>query len=304
MLFVSEKQMSRQQHSTCMTKNNRTRSTGKRYPCSTEPKLYGRESWGRPSTYGKDNRKWTETLGWNIPKHGTPFCSTQKKSNGLWHSCTPVPFLWCITTVQSPFLNLAPTTLHYFTDLLSAFFNESLASGQLPEEFKSGLLLPIFKSGKTDSQKAENYRGISLTYILSKVLERIVHSQLCDHFQTSGTFSDSQYGFRRNHSCSDLLVSTIDDWLLARDRKLNTAIVFLDLKKAFDNVRHQNLLQCLQNAGIGGTVLRWIHHFLTDRYYQLPGNWPRWTPKRQQSTLHVQQRCPPGERIRTTLLQC
>ena len=163
------------------------------------------------------------------------------------------------------------------SDSLSAFFNESLASGQLPEEFKSGLLLPIFKSGKTNSQRAENYRGISLTCILSKVLERIVHSQLCDHFQSSGTLSDSQYGFRRNHSCSDLLVSTIDDWLLARDRKLNTAIVFLDLKKAFDNVRHQNLLQCLQNADIGGTVLRWIHHFLTDRYYQLigPGEPPR-----------------------------
>ena len=114
--------------------------------------------------------------------------------------------------------------------MLSAFFNESLASGQLPDEFKSGLLLPIFKSGKTDSQKADIYRGISLTCILSKVLERIVHWQLCDHFRSSGTFSDSQYGFRRNHSCSDLLVSTIDDWLLARDRKLNTAIVFLDLK--------------------------------------------------------------------------
>ena len=161
------------------------------------------------------------------------------------------------------------TAAAQISDSLSAFFNESLASGQLPEKFKSGLLLPIFKSGKTDSQKAENPRGISLTCILSKVLESIVHSQLCDHLQSSGTLSDCQYGFRRNHSCSDLLVSTIDDWLLARNRKLNTAIVFLDLKKAFDNDRHQNLLQCLQNAGIGGTVLRWIHHFLTDRYYQL-----------------------------------
>ena len=55
------------------------------------------------------------------------------------------------------------TAAAQISDSLSAFFNESLASGQLPEEFKSGLLLPIFKSGKTDSQKAENYRRISLT---------------------------------------------------------------------------------------------------------------------------------------------
>ena len=69
--------------------------------------LYGRKSWGRPSTYRKDNRNWTDTLSQNIPKHGTPFCSTKKKkqkSNSSWHSCTQVPFLWCITTVQSPFL--------------------------------------------------------------------------------------------------------------------------------------------------------------------------------------------------------
>ena len=71
------------------------------------------------------------------------------------------------------------TAAAQISDSLSAFFlNESLASGQLPEEFKSGRLLPIFESGKTNSQKAENYRGISLTCILSKVLESIVHSQL------------------------------------------------------------------------------------------------------------------------------
>ena len=157
------------------------------------------------------------------------------------------------------------------------------------------------KSGKTDSQKPENYRGISLTCILSKVLEKIVHSQSCDHFQSSGTFSDSQYGFRCNHSCSDLLVSTIDDWLLARDRKLNTSIVFLDLTKAFDNVRHQ--ISCSVYRMQALEVQFWDGYttFSPDTHFST--NWPRWTPKGQQSTLHVQQRCPPGERSRTTLVQ-
>ena len=90
------------------------------------------------------------------------------------------------------------TAAAQISDSLSAFFNKSLASGQLPEEFKSGLLLPYFKSGKTNWQKAENYRGISLTCILSKVLESIVHSQLyvtiynlLAHFQTVSMVFDA-----------------------------------------------------------------------------------------------------------------
>ena len=47
--------------------------------------------------------------------------------------------------------------------------------------------------------------------------------------ESSGALSTSQFGFRRGHSCSDLLLSLVDDWLSARDAKLCTAVVFLDL---------------------------------------------------------------------------
>ena len=72
---------------------------------------------------------------------------------------------------------------------LSVLFNESLASGEMPDDFKHGLLRPIFKPDKTDSQQAANYRGITLNSILSKVLERIVHSQLCDHLKLTKSIS-------------------------------------------------------------------------------------------------------------------
>ena len=78
---------------------------------------------------------------------------------------------------------------------------------------------------------------------------------------TAACLSTSQFGFRRGHSCSDLLLSVVDDWLSARDSKLCTAVVFLDLTKAFDNVDHQSLLLLLQKCEIGGTVLSWIKNF-------------------------------------------
>ena len=42
--------------------------------------------------------------------------------------------------------------------------------------------------------------------------------------------------FRKGRFCADLLTATVDDWLLAHDRKLTIAIVLLDLSKAFDKM--------------------------------------------------------------------
>ena len=53
-----------------------------------------------------------------------------------------------------------------------------------------------------------------------------------------------------------LLLTVIDDWLLAQDKNQCTAVVFLDLSKAFDNVLHDRLLTTLEQIGISGTALR------------------------------------------------
>ena len=97
------------------------------------------------------------------------------------------------------------------------------------------------------------------------MLERIVGNQITAYLQQRNSLAESQYGFRKGHNCADLLTVAVDDWLLARDKKLHTAVVFIDLKKAFDNVQHQLLLLKLQQHGIGGTVLAWFWNYLSQR---------------------------------------
>ena len=72
-------------------------------------------------------------------------------------------------------------------------------------------------------------------------------------------------------SCAGLLLATIDDWLITKDHKMSTSIVFIDLSKAFDNVRHDKLLIKLQKLGVSGTVLKWIHNFLRNRMQKVCG---------------------------------
>ena len=165
--------------------------------------------------------------------------------------------------------DITPSELKMVADKISStvsiLFNESLSSGLLPTQFKMAKLFPLLKPGKKDTSLPSNHRGISLTCILSKVMEKIVHEQVTDYLTECGALSEDQYGFRKGRSCPDLLLTAVDDWCLAKDTKQYTAVAFVDLSKAFDCVRHDLLLQTLQSHGLGGTVLKWFHHYLTDR---------------------------------------
>ena len=155
---------------------------------------------------------------------------------------------------------------------LATLFNESLETGEIPSDFKVGNIIPIFKSGKKDVTAPENYRGISLTPLVSKVLERIVFDEVSAFLSNRKLLSKFHFGFRASHSCSDLLLATLDDWLQARDKKQYTTAVFIDLSKAFDNVLHEHLLLTLQACGISGTALRWFRNFLYDRQQRVVVN--------------------------------
>ena len=95
--------------------------------------------------------------------------------------------------------------------------------------------------------------------------EKVVKLQLLEHFDSQITFSDFQFGFRKSRSTEQLLALAVISWLCARDKGLVTAIIFIDLSKAFDRVTHQQLLLQLHGAGISGSALRWFVSYLTER---------------------------------------
>ena len=199
--------------------------------------------------------------------HSTTFCPSHlRKLLVCYHNWTQWSHPALIDFI-SPF-ELTVACCHISTQL-ATLFNESLATGTLPTEFKSGIISPILKPGKRDNSTPYSYRGISLTCVLSKLLEKIAHQQLESYFKKQGAKHENPYGFRKGRSCADLLLGAIDDWMIAKDRKLSTAIVFIDLSKAFDNVQHDKLLLKLQKLGVGGTVLKWLHSYLCNRNRKL-----------------------------------
>ena len=76
---------------------------------------------------------------------------------------------------------------------------------------------------------------------------------------------EAQSGFRKHHSCQTALIKLINDWLSHIDRGNIVAAIFFDLKKAFDVVDHEILLQKLALYGVGGTSLHWFESYLSNR---------------------------------------
>ena len=145
-----------------------------------------------------------------------------------------------------------------------------MSSGTLPRDWTAANIIPIYKKG--ERCLACNYRPISLTSIVVKVMERIICKQLISALVRSGHIGENQFGFRANRSTVTLLLSAIHDWSLCLERRSSTHCVFLDFAKVFDSVPHEHLLLKLQCLGITGQFLQWVRSFLTSRFQRVVVN--------------------------------
>ena len=75
-----------------------------------------------------------------------------------------------------------------------------------------------------------------------------------------------QYEFRANHSTSHALTDVLTSLYDNINDGNYTALLFFDLKKAFDTVNHKTLLTKLKHYGICGPTLDLFASFLTNRY--------------------------------------
>lgn len=153
------------------------------------------------------------------------------------------------------------------TPALSTLFNRSLNQSTVPDEWKRSNITPIHKSG--DKSETSNYRPISLLSLISKVLERCIHNRVMDFLLKNHLLSDCQYGFRPRSSTQDALLTITRDWHNNLCTNRQVAAVFFDIKKAFDSVPHNQLLQSLADIGVTGKLHQWFANYLSGRHQRV-----------------------------------
>ena len=146
---------------------------------------------------------------------------------------------------------------------LTHIYNASIRSGICPSEWKCALVTAIFKKG--DRQLPSNYRPISLTCQVCKILEKLIRDKIMLHMEKNNLICSQQHGFCKAKSCLTNLLETFEDWTLWDDNNISFDAAFLDFQKAFDSVPHCRLVYKLKKLGIQGNLLNWIEDFLSDR---------------------------------------
>ena len=146
---------------------------------------------------------------------------------------------------------------------LCKVYNMSITEGVLPHDWKVAHIIPLFKKG--DPQLPLQYRPVSLTSVICKILERIIHSQMLEYIVRNNIIPHCQHGFLPKKSTTTNLLECLNDWTRNYDNNLSTDIIYLDYSKCFDKVCHSKLLLKLTNYGIIGPAHHWIENFLTNR---------------------------------------
>ncbi|CAM4667170.1 unnamed protein product [Lepidochelys kempii] len=152
---------------------------------------------------------------------------------------------------------------HEIPSPLARIFNESVNSGVVPYDWRVANIVPIFKKGKKSDPG--NYRPVSLTSVVCKVLEKILKKKVVKDIEVNGKWNKIQHGFTKGRSCQTNLISFFEKVTDFLDKGNAVDLTYLDFRKAFDTVPHGELLVNLEKMGINMKIERWIRNWLIGR---------------------------------------
>ena len=123
---------------------------------------------------------------------------------------------------------------------LAHVFNMSLKEGIVPLEWKEAKIIPLFKKGSRN--KSVNYRPMSLTSVICKLLEAIIRDHMMDFLNKHKLINPSQHGFIKARSCLTNLLCFFEEITKWVYEGSPVDVIYLDFQEAFGRVPHQRLI--------------------------------------------------------------
>jgi len=170
-----------------------------------------------------------------------------KKSSGF-DDISPM-FLSIIASIVSPYL--------------AVLFSYSFKLAIFPDCLKIAKVIPLHISGART--ELTNYRPISLLSCFSKILEKLISIRILKFFDKHKIIYNRQFGFRKLHSPSHAIFDIITQCYENLENRKNSCQILLDIKKAFDTINHNYLLQKMWHYEIRGIANDLLKSYLQKR---------------------------------------
>ena len=145
-------------------------------------------------------------------------------------------------------------------DLILRFCNRALDDGSVPDQWRQLNIVPVPKKGNLTN--VDNYRGIALTSIVSKTLNRMILNRIRPAMEN--VLRINQNGFREGRSTTSHILCLRRILEGARDKNLSALLLFIDFKKAFDSVHRGVLMKILLAYGIPQNIVKLIEAMYKD----------------------------------------
>jgi hypothetical protein len=152
--------------------------------------------------------------------------------------------------------------------VLCKLFNQCLLLGWIPPAFGLSYTVPIPKGdARSQTMSVNNFRGISINPVISKLFEMAVLKRFANFFLTS----DHQFGFKRNLSCSHVIYSlrNVIDHYIRGESTVNLCMV--DLSKAFDKMNHHALFIKLSKRNFPAQLMN-----IFERWFSISATCVKW----------------------------
>ena len=150
--------------------------------------------------------------------------------------------------------------------------NKSIVDSEFPTTLKTAKVIALHKGGSKDDMN--NYRPLSIVSPLSKVIETTVCKQINRFLKINKILYKHQYGFRKNMNTQAAIRTCVDMIERNKENKNITAVIAVDLRKAFDSVNIEILLLKLRKIGFSNNAVKWMRSYLLNRrqYVQITKN--------------------------------
>ena len=143
--------------------------------------------------------------------------------------------------------------------LLAKLFNIIMETGIVPEKFGLSYTVPLLKGniGMSKSLTVTDFRGISISPVISKIFENCILQRFKEFFVTS----DNQFGFKKFSGCSHAIYTVRQTVEHFTNSGTTVNLCALDLSKAFDKINHFALFTKLMNRSVPLGLLNVLEHW-------------------------------------------